>query len=125
MPPRWMEGSLWSLAAASARVGSDLDALVAECRRRGRLVGAEEAVRGDEGEEDEAEHGAEGDGHRGPSLAAEDAKHAARLAPRHLLVAVVGQVQELRCRRAGGQDQVREHLQYTACQGSVSFSPQI
>ena len=77
-------------AAASAWVGGDLDALVAERRRRGRLIGAEEAVGGDEREKDEADHGAEGDAHRGPGPAAEAAEHAARLTPCHLLVAVVG-----------------------------------
>lgn len=105
--------ALRSLEAASAWVGSNLDTLVAERRRRRRLVGAKETVGGDEGEKDKAEHGDEGDDHRGPSLAAEATKHSTRLAPCHLLVAVVGQVQKLCCRRAGCQDQVREHLQYT------------
>ena len=93
----------------SAREGSDLDALVAE-RGHGCVVGAEEAVGRDEGEEDVADDGAEGDGHRRPGLPAEAAEHAARLAPRHLLVAVVRQVEQLCRRRAGRQDQVREHL---------------
>jgi len=97
--------------AASAWVCGNLDALAAERRRRGRLVGAEEAVRGDEGEEDETEHGAEGDGYGCARLTAEAAENAARLAPRHLLVAVVGEVQQLRRRGTGRQDQVREHLQ--------------
>jgi hypothetical protein len=83
----------------SARVCCDLDALVAE--RHGRLVRAEEAV---------GEHGGEGDGDGGPRLAAEAAVHAARLAPGHLLVAVVRQVQQLCRRRASRQDQVRRRL---------------
>ena len=85
--------------AASAWVCGDLDALAAERRRWRRLVGAEEAVRGDEGEEDETEHGAEGDGDGGARLTAEAAENATRLAPRHLLVAVVGEVQQLHRRR--------------------------
>lgn len=91
-----------------AREGGDLDALAAGRQRR--VVGAEEAVGGDEREQDVAEDGAEGDAHRRPGLPAESPEHAARLAPRHLLVAVVRQVQQLRRRRTGRQDQVREHL---------------
>ena len=43
--------------------------------------------------------GAEGDGDRGARLTAEAAENATRLAPRHVLVAVVGEVQQLRRRR--------------------------
>lgn len=107
--PPWMGSGF-----TSAWVRGDLDAMLGaerrRRRRRWRLVGAEEAVRGDEGEEDEAEHGGEGDGDGGARLTAEAAEDAARLAPRHLLVAVVGQVQQLRRGRTCRQDQVREHL---------------
>jgi hypothetical protein len=110
--------------AASARVGGDLDALAAERRRRGRLVGAEKAVRGDEGQEDETEDGAEGDGDGGARLTAEAAENAASFTPRHLLVTVVGEVQQLRRRCARRQDQVREHLQNkNAMDHSLMLSP--
>lgn len=76
---------------SSVREGRDLQALAAD-ERDGGLVSAEEAVRGDEGEQHITRHRREGDANRGRRPLAEAAEDIALFAPRYLYVPVVCQV---------------------------------
>ncbi|URE07380.1 hypothetical protein MUK42_28691 [Musa troglodytarum] len=91
---------------SSVREGRDLQALAAD-------ESAEEAVRGDEGEQHITRHRREGEANRGRRPLAEAAEDIALFAPRYLYVPVVCQVHYLGRHRSGRQDCVCQHLPQT------------
>ncbi|RWW55337.1 hypothetical protein BHE74_00038031 [Ensete ventricosum] len=93
---------------SSVREGRDLQALAAD-ERDGGFVSAEEAVRGDEGEQHITRHRREGDANRGCRPLAEAAVDTALFAPRYLYVPLVCQVHYLGRHRSGCQDCVSWH----------------